>query len=82
MKKIKNGEVLGFMSPQWGSGKPWYLVLQSDLYKKGDLLTFDGDSRMVILKCYKRTWWRLFLQWLGFSVRLSDTGVCYKVKSI
>ena len=82
MKKIKNGEVCGFESSQWGNGEPWYLILQDTTYRKGDSLTFDGKSQIKVLKCYKRTRWRLFLQWIGFNVKLSEVGVYYKVKSV
>lgn len=50
-------------------GKPFILVLNYDCFKKNDVIT-DSSGTVKVIKVYKRTWIRLFLNWLGIKVRM------------
>ncbi len=50
-------------------GKPFVVILEHDWFKKGDIIIISvGKSKVT--KVYKRTWIRLFLNWLGIKVRM------------
>jgi len=38
----------------------FHIVLQHDFYSKGDMVSM-GDMSFIVVKTFRRTWWRLFL---------------------
>lgn len=59
-----------------------YLILPEGLYKKGDTVILDTRDRGVVTKVYHRTWWRKFLTYLGFNMKLTTVGITYRIRFI
>ena len=51
-------------------GKPFILVLDHNWFKKGDIIV-SGLNTAKVTRVYRRTWIRLFLNWLGIKVRMN-----------
>lgn len=49
-------------------------LLNTHSYKKGDYIMWV-EWRGKIVKVYNPTWWRKFLRWLGFNVRINQIKI-------
>lgn len=48
----------------------FYIKFDTNWCKKGDILTTSNNTKCRVIKVYKLNWWKRFLLWLGFSVKL------------
>lgn len=50
------------------SGREFKVIFDQQWFNKDDVLTLaDGAMLVVVTDTPKRTWWRVFLQWITFG---------------
>lgn len=56
--------------------KPFFVDFGYEYFKKKDILKSNPDNILEVMKYYRNTWWRRFLEKLGFDMRIGQ----YKVR--
>lgn len=58
--------------------KPFYVKVNEAFFEKECVLKTFNCQEVEVLKVYRNTWWRRFLLWLGFKVRVFEVKVISK----